>query len=113
MTHEEERAAVEAAWSDLDDDPFAGKVGHDGKYHVFLPGWFENGYLTPNAAWHAAYLYTVERQRQIAEVQEEIAWINECAIDPLMSSAQESNIKTRILAVEQQRLEDLQSGMKP
>jgi hypothetical protein len=30
-----------------------------------------------------------------------------------MSSAQESNIKTRILAVEQQRLEDLQSGMKP
>lgn len=67
--------------------------------------------------WSAAKAFTEDRERQIAEVEEEIAWLEqrlksavvighcENALEP------DASILNRILAVEQHRLKALRQGM--
>jgi hypothetical protein len=120
MTEQEEREYVEKVWPEceakwLPSMPYRFRV--EMRYDSDMvwadlkgSGFFKtDSELTEQRAWHAAYLFTVERQRQIKEVEEEIQWIagvvygrahfNHPAVE-------------RILAVEQQRLADLQRGMK-
>ena len=67
MTPQEEREYVESAWTAIRND---GTRRHP---DLELGGtWIPRSDAEWDEAWHAAYLFTVERQRQIAEVKEEI-----------------------------------------
>ena len=58
--------------------------------------------------WSAARAFTEQREREIAEVQEEIAWLS----DGMDCSDPDDEVGQRILAVEQARLAELRRGMK-
>ena len=58
--------------------------------------------------WSAARAFTEQREREIAEVQEEIAWLS----DGMDCSDPDDEVGQRILAVEQARLAELRGGMK-
>jgi hypothetical protein len=108
MTEQEEREYVEARWEKVRHADTALSV-LAGPHYVIITDDQRHQICavyrhTESEAWHATYLFTVERERQIAEVKEEIDWIN-CGrkIEP---AAQ------RILAREQAALAELQRGMK-
>ena len=72
-------------------------------------------YGNERAAWSAARAFTEEREREIAEVEEEIAWLNQMKrnLPPGRPTKEERQaILQRILAVEQARLAELRGGMK-
>jgi hypothetical protein len=88
-------------------------------------GFNKNGSMTKLGMIHAAYLFTVERKEQIAEIKEEITLIDSYisgqkkALDipyelptPKQQFRDHIVVFQRILAVEQQRLADLRKGMK-
>ena len=63
------------------------------------------GYASYDEALKSARAFTEQREREIAEVEEEIAWlyVGQSGIGPVFH---------RILAVEQARLAELRRGMK-
>ena len=64
-------------------------------------------------AWSAARAFTEQRERDIAEVQEEIEYVSSFAWLPSRSGKREEHpVWQRILAVEQARLAELRRGMK-
>jgi hypothetical protein len=114
MTIQEERTYVEAAWE------------HPALQSLEKAGFNKNGSMTKLGMIHAAYLFTVELQRQIAEVEEEIELLStEAVISPKLEELYRENtlefskeflrrkqVMNRILAREQQRLADLRKGVK-
>jgi hypothetical protein len=111
MTSQEEREWVEARWEriETDLDPlYANYVKlHNGLWPDVISQWDTFRAEDQEAAWHAAYLFTLDRERQIAEVEEEISlingwrWIHE-----------DNAAGKRILAAEQRRLDALRTGWK-
>jgi hypothetical protein len=108
MTPQEERAAVEAAWEHFDHWPLHDNLTiYDGENPTALIARFDG----PDCV-HVAFLFTQERQRQIAEVKEEIGLIEYCR-DTYYWCEEEPSTIGRILAREQAALSDLTRGMKP
>ena len=63
--------------------------------------------------WSAARAFTENREREIAEVEEEIEYVSSFAWLPSRSGKREEHpVWQRILAVEQARLAELRRGMK-
>ena len=63
--------------------------------------------------WKEARAFTEQREREIAEVQEEIEYVSSFAWLPSRSGKREEHpVWQRILAVEQARLAELRRGMK-
>jgi hypothetical protein len=62
----------------------------------------------------AAYDFTIRREQQIAEVEEEIAYVRSFVMMPKIRPDKEEKhpVWNRILAVEQDRLKALRQGMK-
>ena len=124
MTPQQEREYVEAAWESLDygADEFGNysvlinhAVNMDG-VNLAMSGiispsaflaWFREE--TEDAAWHAAFLFTKERKRYIAEVEEEIDLLRKVwpAYYPSDSATME-----RIVDVEKARLAELKRGLR-
>jgi hypothetical protein len=68
-------------------------------------------------SWSAAKAFTVEREGQIAEIEEEIAWLTEQKrrlrpTSETQTAKEMYAVSRRILAVEQERLVALKQGMK-
>ena len=91
----------------------------DGSYRHYAKGtillnWANHQFYEFND-WSAARAFTEEREREIAEVEEEIAWLNQMKrnLPPGRPTKEERQaILQRILAVEQARLAELRRGMK-
>lgn len=118
LTAQQEQEYVEARWKrvayhesgltsagkcyvtiDADDHPTAGTL-------LFM---HHGG--TKAAVFHAAYLYTKERKRQIAEVEEKVALLEaEATLWPNFYKQQAAY--SRILAREQAALADLKRGLR-
>lgn len=115
MTPREERAAVEAAWERAEACP-RGYPDHHLTWVISLGGIRftracipeRNTAPTEAEAWHAAHLYTVDRQRQIAEVKARMDWLTSIENDDT-PNAEFNGIMTML----QEKLADLQKGMKP
>ena len=124
MTPPQEREYVEAAWESLDygADECGGysilinrAVNMDG-LKLAMGGLFSSSAFlvwfreeTEDAAWHAAFLFTKERKRKIAEVEEEIDLLRKVwpAYYPSDSATME-----RIVDVEKARLAELKRGLR-
>ena len=84
----------------------------DGSYRHYAKGtillnWANHQFYEFND-WSAARDFTEQREREIAEVEEEIAWLS----DGMDCSDPDDEVGQRILAVEQARLAELRRGMK-
>lgn len=63
--------------------------------------------------WQAAYNFTVQREREIAEKREEVALVkHQLSIFEFVRLQNDAIVHRRILAVLESQLADLQSGMK-
>lgn len=110
LTTQQEREYVEARWELV--------VCCDGSYRGYRRGtillqdvidhWLDFH------SWHAAYLFTLDRERQIAEVEEEIEFVRNTRFSYTCQAGYEkkSAPQRRILAAEQQRLDALKQGWK-
>lgn len=104
LTGEQEWQEVEKAWERV--------YFNHGRVYAALPNGSE-AILSGNPrvpmyeaeAIHAAYLYTLDIQRRIAEVREEIAWL-------LDGPSNDDPAFQRILAREQSALAALQKGLR-
>ena len=111
MTPQQEREYVEARWeAKLAEGPFACVVYFDTgiadiERCIHAIG---NG-PTSDTAWHAAFLFTKERERQIAEVEEEIDLL--CKVWPAYYPS-DSATMDRIVDVEKARLAELKCGLR-
>ena len=89
----------------------------DGSYRHYAKGtillnWANHQFYEFND-WSAARAFTEQREREIAEVQEEIEYVSSFAWLPSRSGKREEHpVWQRILAVEQARLAELRRGMK-
>jgi hypothetical protein len=125
MTAQQEREYVEARFGKC--VPVCDTTTMERGYGIFLGHEVHTIWRDESIeeAWHAAYLFTLDRERQIAEVEEEIALIEsyisgqQKALDiPYELPAPKSRfvahiaIFQRILAAEQQRLDALRTGWK-
>jgi hypothetical protein len=97
------------------------KVGNDGTPRhpipVLLGKRFHNGPCGPewDDGWAEARAAVDERERQIAEVEEEIALLRNVMIVACLTNGEmrdNERIHARLLAVEQDRLKALQAGMR-
>ena len=92
-----------------------GTIEHKRYVSVSASGMFItlHGYETEAEAWSGARAFTEQRERDIAEVQEEIEYVSSFAWLPSRSGKREEHpVWQRILAVEQARLAELRRGMK-
>ena len=97
---------VRARWAGVLDTGYSVRleIGEFGKWEKF------DGL---NKRWSAARAFTEEREREIAEVEEEIEYVSSFAWLPSRSGKREEHpVWQRILAVEQARLAELRRGMK-
>ena len=100
LTAQQEYEYVESRWSD---------------YRAMTYGRLDICDMEGEMDYHAAFLFTKQREREIAEVEEEIAWLNQMKrnLPPGRPTKEERQaILQRILAVEQARLAELRRGMK-
>jgi hypothetical protein len=115
MTPQEEREFVEAAWERIDCKDFYAEMNCVVQaWAIVLPcRWSGPIGATKDdpKMWHAAFLFTQERLRQIAAVEKEIDLIEYCR-DTYYWCEEEPATIARILAVERQRLADLRKGLK-
>lgn len=96
LTAQQEYEYVESRWSD---------------YRAMTYGRLDICDMEGEMDYHAAYLFTKERERQIAEVEEEVALLEaEAALWPNFYKQQAAY--SRILAREQAALAELKRGMK-
>ena len=96
LTAQQEYEYVESRWSD---------------YRAMTYGRLDICDMEGEMDYHAAYLFTKERERQIAKVEQEIAEVKPWADSPYAREAVRQ-VRQRILAVEQARLAELRRGMK-
>lgn len=85
-------------------------------YHLHLHGReFEATPATKDAAWQAAYDVTIQREKQIAEVEEEIAFLSSVRVSGLTNGelCDKNAVLWRILDRERATLLDLKKGFKP
>jgi hypothetical protein len=116
MTPAEEREHVEKAWEHFRvrlSEPFEGFAKD--VFVVALPG-FKFSDERESKAIHAAYEFTLAREEEIRQVQQECCTLillttNRGPHTSSIVSAQQDVLK-RILAVEQARLANLQRGMR-
>jgi hypothetical protein len=105
MTEQASREYVEARWSLT--------VQCDGSYRHYVCGTVliqeKNHQFWDFASWQAAKDFTVEREKQIAEVNEEITYINTFIKTP---SGSPHPVWTRIIESRKTALADLKRGMR-
>ena len=98
MTLAEEEAYVRARWVDV---CFGVMIFFSGKWHSFDD-------------WHSAYLFTVQQETEIADLKEEVRFVDGL-LDSWMSPGNDYGGTVsmgRILAREQAALAELRRGMK-
>ena len=112
LTAQQEREYVEARyrcapWKSVDSNYYVDLLETGTNTHgaCTFPG------PTQSAAYHAAYLFTKERERQIAEVEEEVALLEaEATLWPNFYKQQAAY--SRILARERAALAELKRGLR-
>lgn len=72
------RGALVDVWDDVDIDGTVLVSAMIDKKPVCLCS--KRGEISRDAAWQAAYEWTLQRQEEIRQVEEEIEWVTECSI---------------------------------
>jgi hypothetical protein len=112
MTPAKEEAYVRERWKVIEvTNTYAGTHCAVEAWSVWLPcGWRSSvGSISADAQmWHDAYLFTVKREAEIADIQAEIAWLEW----PSTKNNSIGDIRERIIAREQSALAELRRGMK-
>ena len=98
----EQEEYVRSRWESV----FDSEYGVDIMFDIDTP---RQRFAGLNGRWQAAYAFTLERECQIKDVEEEIAW---CRYQLSPATRPDGHIRERILARLQSTLADLRKGMK-